>query len=273
MSKVYDKLQKCLEDVRKQTDFVPEIALVLGSGLGNYADNMKVICEIPYGKIQGFPVSTAPGHDGKFIFGTVGDRKVVCMKGRIHYYEGYDITDVVLPVRLMRLMGAKILFLTNASGGIRSDFKPGDFMLLNDHISSFAPNPLIGPNIEELGVRFPDMSHVYDEELASVIKKSASELNIDLKEGVYVQTTGPSYESPAEIQMFKKLGADAVGMSTVVEAIAARHCGFRICCISCVCNLAAGIADHELSAEEVLDAGKAAAPLFEKLVTSSITGF
>ena len=273
MSEIYEKLQKCLAAVRKKTDFVPEVALVLGSGLGNYAEKMEVACEIPYGQIEGFPVSTAPGHDGRFIFGTVGGKKVVCMKGRIHYYEGYDISDVVLPTRLMYLMGARILFLTNASGGINSDFKPGDFMLLSDHISSFAPNPLVGKNIEELGVRFPDMSHVYDKELAGVIREKAGELNIPLKEGVYVQTTGPSYESPAEIQMYKKLGADAVGMSTVVEAIAARHCGFRICCISCVCNLAAGIADHELSEQEVLDAGKAAAPLFEKLVTSSIEGF
>lgn len=267
---VYGKVSKCLEVIRAKTDFVPEIALVLGSGLGDYARNMKVECEIPYGEIEGFPVSTAPGHDGRFIFGYVGDRKVVCMKGRIHFYEGYDITDVVLPTRLMRMMGAKILFLTNASGGIRKDFKAGDFMLVTDHISSFAPNPLIGKNIDEFGVRFPDMSHVYDQQLRDTVKSAARALDIDLKEGVYVQTTGPSYESPAEIQMFKALGADAVGMSTVVEAIAANHCGFRTVCISCICNLAAGIADHPLTGEEVIEAGKAAAPLFEKLVTRSI---
>ena len=159
----YEKLMKCLEYVKSRTDFVPEIALTLGSGLGDYAKNMQVECEIPYSEIPGFPVSTAPGHDGRFIFGTIGGRKLVCMKGRVHYYEGYDISDVVLPARLMGLMGAGILFLTNASGGINHDFKPGDFMLVKDHISSFAPNPLIGPNIDELGVRFPDMSHVYDE--------------------------------------------------------------------------------------------------------------
>lgn len=269
----YEKLMKCLEYVKGRTDFEPEVALILGSGLGDYAKNMEVVCEIPYSEIPGFPVSTAPGHDGRFIFGMVAGKRVVCMKGRVHYYEGYDISDVVLPARLMKLMGARILFLTNASGGIRSDFKPGDFMLVKDHISIFAPNPLIGPNIDELGVRFPDMSHVYDTELRDKIKASAEKLGIDLKEGVYVQLTGPSYESPTEIQLLKKLGADAVGMSTVVEAIAANHTGFRICCISCVCNLAAGIADHELTAEEVLEAGKAAAPLFEKLVTSSIEAF
>lgn len=269
----YEKLLKCLEYVRSVTDFKPQIALILGSGLGDYAKNMDVVCEIPYKDIPGFPVSTAPGHDGKFIFGEVSGKKLVCMKGRVHYYEGYDISDVVLPTRLMKLLGAEILFLTNASGGINSDFKPGDFMLVKDHISIFAPNPLIGPNIDELGVRFPDMSHVYNEELRDKIRASAKELSIDLKEGIYIQLTGPSYESPAEIRLLKKFGADAVGMSTVVEAIAGNHMGFKICCISCVCNLAAGIADHELTAEEVLDAGKAAAPLFEKLVSRSIEVF
>ncbi len=273
MDKRYEKLLKCRDYVRGITDFVPQIAIILGSGLGDYAKNMDVVCEIPYGDIPGFPVSTAPGHDGRFIFGTVGNKKVVCMKGRVHYYEGYDVSDVVLPTRLMRLLGAEILFLTNASGGIRGDFKPGDFMMLTDHISIFAPNPLIGANIDELGVRFPDMSHVYKEDLREKIKSCARRLDIDLKEGVYVQLTGPSYESPAEIQMLKMLGADAVGMSTVVEAIAGNHCGFRVCAISCVCNLAAGIANHELSGEEVIEAGKKAAPLFEKLVTASLEAF
>ncbi|MBQ4481750.1 MAG: purine-nucleoside phosphorylase [Lachnospiraceae bacterium] len=269
----FEKLKGCVDYVKSRTDFVPEIALILGSGLGDYARNMEVICEIPYSEIPGFPVSTAPGHDGRFIFGTIAGKKLVCMKGRIHYYEGYDISDVVLPTRLMRLLGAKILFLTNASGGINSSFAPGDFMIIKDHISSFAPNPLIGANMDELGVRFPDMTHVYDEGLRDKIKASAKELGLDVKEGVYIQLTGPSYESPAEIQLFKGLGADAVGMSTVVEAIAARHCGFKICGISCIANLAAGIADHELTAEEVLEAGKEAAPLFEKLVTRSIEVF
>lgn len=269
----FEKLKGCVDYVKSRTDFVPEIALILGSGLGDYAKNMEVACEIPYSEIPGFPVSTAPGHDGRFIFGTVAGKKLVCMKGRVHYYEGYDISDVVLPARLMRLLGAGILFLTNASGGINPSYGPGDFMIIKDHISIFAPNPLIGANIDELGVRFPDMTHVYDEGLRDKIKASAKELGIDVKEGVYIQLTGPSYESPAEIQVLKGLGADAVGMSTVVEAIAARHCGFKICGISCVANLAAGIADHELTAEEVLEAGKEAAPLFEKLVTRSIEVF
>ncbi len=273
MTEVYKKLLGCLEAVRKHTDFEPETALVLGSGLGDFADNIEVEGELSYKDIPGFPVSTAPGHAGKFIYGRLGSRKIICMKGRVHFYEGYALEDVVLPVRLMHLMGAKILVLTNASGGINENFKPGDFMLMTDHISSFAVNPLIGPNVEELGVRFPDMSEVYNHELNDKVRAAAKELGIDLKEGVYVQTTGPSYESPAEIQMFKLLGADAVGMSTVVEAIAANHAGMKICGISCVANLAAGIAKHKLTEEEVLEAGAAAAPRFKELLIKAIGSF
>ena len=270
---VYEKVKRCLAEVRKITDFEPEIALTLGSGLGDFADNIEVEGVINYSDIEGFPVSTAPGHAGQFIYGTLGGKKIICMKGRVHYYEGYPVTDVVLPARLMKLMGAKILFLTNASGGINPAFKAGDFMLLTDHISSFAPNPLIGPNINEFGVRFPDMTHVYDVELSDIIRKTASEDGIDLKEGVYLQTTGPSYESPAEIQMFKKFGADAVGMSTVVEAIAAHHAGLRVVAVSCISNMAAGISPTLLTEEEVLEAGRAAAPMFKKLVIDSIQKF
>lgn len=267
---VYEKLLNCLECVRKKTDFVPDVALVLGSGLGDYANDIKVECEVDYHDIEGFPVSTVPGHAGKFIFGYVGDVKVVCMKGRVHYYEGYPISDVVLPCRLMKLMGAKVYFLTNASGGINSGFKAGDFMLINDHISCFAPNPLIGANIDELGTRFPDMSHVYDLDLQDTIRSAAKKLSIDLKEGIYAQLTGPSFESPAEIQMLKSLSVDAVGMSTVVEAIAANHMGMKICGISCVCNMAAGIQKSALTHEEVQAAANEAAPKFKALVTETI---
>ena len=273
MSKVYDKLLKCYESVRSRTDFVPKVALVLGSGLGDYANGIKVVDTISYNDIEGFPVSTVPGHKGQFIFGYVEDVPVVCMQGRVHYYEGYDISDVVLPTRLMHLMGAEILFLTNASGGLNKSFNAGDFMMLTDHISIFTPNPLIGPNIDELGTRFPDMTTVYDKELQKIIIDSANELNINLKQGVYAQLTGPSFESPAEIQLLAKLGVDAVGMSTVVEAIAANHCGMRICAISCVCNLAAGMTDNPLTHEEVQAAANEAAPLFKKLVTKAITCF
>ena len=268
---MYEKLQNCLKCVRKKTDFVPKVALVLGSGLGDFADNIDVECIIPYSEIENFPVSSVLGHKGNYIFGTLNGVKIVCMQGRVHYYEGYPVQDVVLPIRLMGLMGAEILFLTNASGGINSSFGAGDFMMITDHISSFAPNPLIGRNIDELGTRFPDMSHVYRPELCAIIEESAKEDGIDLKKGVYVQTTGPSFESPAEIQMFKILGADAVGMSTVVEAIAANHMGMKVCGISCVCNMAAGISPTPLTHDEVQAAAAKAAPLFKKLVTDSIT--
>lgn len=273
MNPISEKLQKSYDSFCKKVDFKPDVAIVLGSGLGNYADRIRVVQELDYHEIEGFPVSTVPGHAGKFIFGYVQDVPVVCMKGRVHYYEGYPISDVVLPVRLMGRMGARILFLTNASGGINPAFCAGDFMLIRDHISLFAPNPLIGQNPEELGVRFPDMSHVYDEELQEILRHAAAECGIRLQEGVYVQLTGPSFESPAEIRLLHRLGADAVGMSTVVEAIAANHMGMRICGVSCVSNLAAGMTENPLSHEEVQEASRQAAPRFEKLVSAAVAKF
>jgi len=273
MNQVYEKVLKCYESIKDKIPFTPKVALVLGSGLGNYADTMEVKAEIDYSDIYDFPVSTVPGHAGKFIFGYVKDVPVVCMKGRVHYYEGYPISDVVLPARLMKMMGAEILFLTNASGGINPAFSAGSFMLITDHISCFAPNPLIGENIEELGVRFPDMSHVYNQELCDIIRAKAKECEIPLHEGTYVQLTGPSFESPAEIKMLRTLGIDAVGMSTVVEAIAANHMGMKICGISCVANLAAGMTDNPLTHDEVQEAADKAAPMFRKLITESIAAF
>ena len=270
---IYEKLGSCVKAVREKTDFVPDVALVLGSGLGNYADNIRIEAEISYSDIPGFPVSTVPGHAGKFIFGYVDDVKVVCMKGRVHFYEGYDVTDAVLPARLMKMLGAKILFLTNAAGGLGEGFKAGDLMLITDHVSIFAPNPLIGPNVDELGPRFADMSEVYDKDLQDVIRKAAAAEGIDLKEGVYCQLTGPSFESPAEIRLLGKLGVSAVGMSTVIEAIAANHMGMRICGVSCISNLAAGISEQPLCHEEVQEAADKVAPLFTKLVTESIKSF
>lgn len=273
MNAVYEKVLGCYESIKDRIPFTPKVALVLGSGLGNYADTMDVKGEIDYHDIKDFPISTVPGHAGKFIFGYVDSVPVVCMKGRVHYYEGYPISDVVLPTRLMKMMGAEILFLTNASGGLNPSYSAGDFMMLTDHISIFAPNPLIGQNIDELGTRFPDMSHVYDLTLQDKIRSAAKANGIDLKEGVYCQLTGPSFESPAEIKMLGKLGVDTVGMSTVVEAIAANHMGMKICGISCVCNLAAGISPTPLTHDEVQEAGRNAAPLFTKLITESIKSF
>ena len=270
MNEVYDKLMKCFECVKEKLDFTPKIALVLGSGLGDYADGIKVEAELDYRDIEGFPVSTVPGHEGKYIFGYVDDVPVVCMKGRVHYYEGYPISDVVLPIRLMKLMGAQVLFLTNASGGINMSFQAGDFMLIKDQIANFVPSPLIGPNMEELGVRFPDMSNIYDKELQKVIRKTAALLDIPLQEGVYIQLTGPNYESPAEVRMCRTLGADAVGMSTACEAVAANHMGMMICGISCISNMGCGITANPLTHKEVQETADRVAPLFKQLVTESI---
>lgn len=273
MNSVYEKLQKCVECVKSKVNFEPKVAIVLGSGLGNYANKIDIKAELPYQEIEGFPVSTVPGHDGKFIFGYVKNVPVICMKGRVHFYEGYKMEDVVLPIRLMGLLGAKILLVTNASGGLNSSFHAGDLMLIKDHISCFVPNPLIGPNLDDLGTRFPDMSEVYNQELCKIIRNKAIEHGINLQEGIYAQLSGPSYESPAEICMLKTFGVDAVGMSTVVEAIAANHMGMKVCGISCVCNLAAGISPTPLNHKEVQDAANKTAPLFEKLVTETVGEF
>ncbi len=270
MSEVYDKLMGCYEDFKKKVDFKPEVALVLGSGLGDFANGIQVEAELDYREIKGFPISTVAGHEGKYIFGYLGEVPVVCMKGRVHYYEGYAISDVVLPIRLMKLMGAEALFLTNASGGINGGFHAGDFMMITDQIANFVPSPLIGPNMEELGPRFPDMSNIYDRDLQQVLRRTAVLEDIPLKEGVYIQLTGPNYESPAEIRMCRNMGADAVGMSTACEAIAANHMGMRICGISCIANLASGISPNPLTHKEVQETADRVAPLFKKLVAKSI---
>lgn len=270
MNLVYDKLMKCFESVKKRIDFEPQVALVLGSGLGDYGDTMKIVDTLEYSEIEGFPVSTVPGHRGRFIFGYVGDVRVVCMQGRVHYYEGYEMPDVVLPIRLMKLMGAKVLFLTNAAGGVQLGMKAGDLMAITGHIATFVPSPLIGENIDELGPRFPDMSEVYNRDLIQIVKKQAIEVGIDLKEGTYVQLTGPAYETPQEIAMLRMLGASAVGMSTVCEAIAANHMGMKIVGISCITNLAAGITPFTLTHEEVQRTADEVAPKFKALVTRVI---
>lgn len=270
MNENYEKLMKCFECVQKKITFKPEIALILGSGLGDYADTMEVVETLDYHDIEGFPVSTVPGHKGRFVFGYAGGVPIVAMQGRVHYYEGYKPQDVVLPIRLMKLMGAKVLFLTNAAGGINRSFNAGDFMLITDQISMSVPSPLIGENIDELGVRFPDMSEVYSRRLRKIIENAAVTAGVPLRKGVYIQTTGPQYETPAEIRAYECLGADAVGMSTAIEAIAARHAGMEICGISCISNLAAGISVNPLTHAEVQETADRVAPLFKKLVTQAI---
>ena len=270
MNENYEKLMKCFECVQQKITFKPEIALILGSGLGDYADTMEVVETLDYHDIEGFPVSTVPGHKGRFVFGYAGGVPIVAMQGRVHFYEGYKPQDVVLPIRLMKLMGAKVLFLTNAAGGINRSFNAGDFMLITDQISMSVPSPLIGENIDELGVRFPDMSEVYSRRLRKIIENSAVTAGVPLRRGVYIQTTGPQYETPAEIRAYERLGADAVGMSTAIEAIAARHAGMEICGISCISHLAAGISVNPLTHAEVQETADRVAPLFKKLVTQAI---
>lgn len=270
MGEVYEKLMRCYDSVRKQIDFTPQVALVLGSGLGDYAESIRVEATLDYHDIEGFPVSTVPGHKGQFIFGYVGDVPVVCMQGRVHYYEGYPMSDVVLPARLMKLLGAQVLFLTNAAGGVQLGMHSGDLMLITGQIASFVPSPLIGANLDELGPRFPDMSEIYNRDLIQIVRKCAAELSIDLKEGTYLQFTGPTYESPQEVAMARSLGADAVGMSTACEAVAANHMGMKIVGISCISNLACGISPVPLSHKEVQEAADKVAPQFKALVTRTI---
>ena len=270
MSKEYDKLLRCYHSVREKISFEPQVALILGSGLGDYAEQVQVEAVLDYHDIEGFPVSTVLGHKGRFVFGYIQNVPVVIMQGRVHFYEGYDMHDVVLPTRLMGMLGAKVLFLTNAAGGMQKGMHAGDFMLITGHISSFVPSPLVGPNLEELGTRFPDMSEVYKKDLQEIIRNTAKNCGIPLKEGVYVQTTGPNYETPEEIRMYRSLGADAVGMSTACEAMAANHMGMRVCGISCISNLAAGISENPLTHAEIQETADRVAPLFQQLITASI---
>lgn len=265
-----EKLELVYAQVRKRVDYVPHVALVLGSGLGAFAEKIDIVQTLPYAELPHFPVSTVTGHAGRFVFGFCDGVPLVVMQGRVHLYEGYDAVDSVLPIRLMRRLGAEILFLTNAAGGIQSGMQSGDLMLITDQIASFVPSPLRGENLAQLGVRFPDMSEIYSIRLREIICQTAADAGIALKKGVYLQSAGPAYESPAEVRMFAHLGADAVGMSTAIEAIAARHAGMEICGISCISNLAAGISKTPLSHEEVKAAADAAAERFEVLVRRSI---
>ena len=273
MSQAYALLEKWVRAVREVTDFTPEIGIVLGSGLGDFARLVDRKAEVSYASLPGFPVSTVAGHAGKLIFGYVRAVPVVVMQGRVHYYEGYSMNEVVAPIRLMGLLGAKKLLLTNAAGGVNTSFTPGDLMLITDHISAFVPSPLRGENPQELGPRFPDMSRVYDEEMGRAVLEAGEKLGESLQQGVYLQWQGPNYETPAEIRMFRTLGADAVGMSTVCEAIAARHMGLRVCAISCITNMACGILPQPLSHEEVQQTADRVKDKFQALVLESLESF
>lgn len=271
MTKTYEKVLTAYNSIKHKVPFTPKIALVLGSGLGNFAENIKIDTIINYNDIENFPISTVSGHKGRFVFGYINKNiPIVIMQGRVHYYEGYTIEDVVLPIRLIKMLGCNNLFLTNASGSVNKTYKAGDFMLITDHISNFVPSPLIGKNVDELGDRFCDMSEVYNKNFLKIIEKTAKELNIPLKKGVYIQLTGPNFETKAEVDMCRILGADAVGMSTVCEAICANHMNMNICAISLISNLGCGVSATPLSAEEVYETAEKVAPLFEKLITAII---
>lgn len=270
---MYEKVLQCVNSIRKQTDFVPKLALVLGSGLGGYADRIQTVHTVSYRDIEGFPVSTVAGHNGRFVFGYIENVPVVAMQGRVHYYEGYPMSDVVLPIRVMGLLGAKKLVLTNAAGGINERFHAGDLMLITDHIATALPSPLIGKNLDQLGPRFPDMTEVYSKRMGAVVKTAAEQLSVSLQQGVYVQLGGPQYETPAEVRMYRALGADAVGMSTACEAIAARHMGLEVCGISCITNAAAGGNAAPLDHKDVQATADRVSETMAALLTHSIRSF
>jgi purine-nucleoside phosphorylase len=247
------RAERAAKFILSKTKLRPRVALVLGSGLGDFADEFTTAMKLPYAKIANFPRSTAIGHAGQLVIGKVGDVAVVGMQGRVHLYEGYSIQQVAFPVRVFARMGVKAVILTNAAGGINRNYSQGALVVIRDHINLQAVNPLLGPNDERFGLRFPDMTHAYDRELRSITVEEGKKLGWNLPEGVYIAVQGPSYETPAEIHAFRTIGADLVGMSTVPEVLAARHGGLRVLGISCVTNMAAGITDAPLHHLEVLE--------------------
>lgn len=266
-------IQKAVNYITQFTNKKPSIGIILGSGLGSFADTLENHITIPYHNIPYFAKSEAVGHANELIIGDVAGKTVIVMKGRFHYYEGFTLDQVTFPVRVMRALGIKKLILTNACGAINTAFKPGQLMLITDHINLTARNPLIGPNNPEMGVRFLDVSEVYNKKLRNIVKTVANELNIPLQEGVYAWWSGPCYETPSEIRMMRALGADAVGMSTVPEAIIAHHAGIKTIGISCLTNMACGILSQPLDHQEVIDTANTVKPIFLKLITETITKF
>lgn len=257
MSKEYKILKKAFDSIKKKIPYEPEIAITLGSGLGDFVNELKIDAVIDYKGIKNFPKATNSNHKGKYVFAKINDVKVVVMQGRIHFYEGYTTIEAVRPTRLAKMMGAKTLIVTNAAGGTNKNFKPGDIMIIKDHISFYISNPLLGENVDELGVRFPDMTNVYDPKIIKTIESVAAKNKISLREGVYAQLSGPSYETASEVKLLGKLGIDAVGMSTVVEVIAARHAGMKVAGLSVITNLGTGLSKKTLDDEEVKEvAGK-----------------
>lgn len=262
MSEYVRKIDAAAAYLKEKIGFTPRVGLVLGSGWGELISDVKGAVEVPFGDVPGMAKSTVAGHAGKWIFGDVNGQKVAIMSGRLHFYEGHAMKDVTFPTRVMKKLGVEILVLTNASGAVNTGFLPGDLMLITDHINLSGQNPLIGPNEDELGDRFPDMTNLYDPALQALARNVSADIHFPIREGVYAFLTGPSYETPAEIRMMRILGADAVGMSTVPEAIVARHGGMRVLGLSCATNMAAGILDQPLAHKEVLETAQRVAPAY-----------
>src|ERR1044072_8432707 len=268
---LYERAEHASRGIRARAKLEPRIAIVLGSGLGSFADDFDDAVGIPYEEIPGFMRSTAQGHAGRLVIGKVDTVPVVAMQGRVHYYEGYSVGEVTFPIRTFNLLGVKTLILTNASGGINVQLNQGTLMVISDHLNLMGDNPLRGSNEERFGPRFPDMSAVYAHDLQELVVEEAKEINADVRRGVYGALSGPSYETPAEIHMLRSLGADAVGMSTVPEAIVARHMGMEVLGISCITNLAAGISDEPINHEEVMATGDRVRGTFTQLLRKVVS--
>lgn len=264
---VFSKAREATTYIEQQGIEKVEVGLILGSGLGELADEIEHPIIIPYEDIPSFPVSTVEGHAGQLVYGVLGGKKVLALQGRFHYYEGYAMDEVTFPVRVMSMLGTESIIVTNAAGGVNQNFAPGDLMLITDHINSFGTNPLIGPNDDKFGPRFPDLTQAYDSDYQKLVKEVASELNLTLQEGIYYGTTGPTYETPAEVRMIQTVGGDAVGMSTVPEVIVARHAGMRVIGISCISNLAAGMGE-QLNHEDVITVTTKIRSSFKKLIVN-----
>lgn len=267
-----NKIKEAAEFILSKSKYKPEIGLILGSGLGSLADSIENPEFYPYEELPNFPVSTVEGHEGRLVIGTLNGKTVVAMQGRFHYYEGYHFNEVTFPVRVMKLIGVETLIVTNACGAVNENFKPGDLMIITDQINFSGDNPLIGRNLNDFGVRFPDLSNAYTKDLVVLAKDVAGKLDIDIKTGVYMMFSGPTYETPAEVRMSRILGADAVGMSTVPEVIVAAHAGMKVLGISCLTNMAAGILDQPLNHEEVMETSAMVKEKFTTLMNEIISG-
>ena len=272
MEDIIKSIERACGAIRRKTDFVPETAVILGSGLGDFAESLDTVCQFEYKDIPGFPVSTAPGHAGRLIFAEHMRKRIAVFQGRFHCYEGYSPAETVIPLRTIIQLGAKTALFTNATGGINRSFDPGDLMLVLDHINFSGLNVLRGPNIDAFGTRFPDMSFAYSKRLIAVLEKAGRESGIPLRQGIYGYMVGPSFETPAEIRALSLLGADVVGMSTVHEVVAAAHAGVETAVISCVSNMAAGVSERPITHEEVLEAGRQVAHKIISLIDGFLKG-